>query len=258
MKIPTHTVTGTALLSGAVIDLGSQAVAITKQDKNLWVATMDKMISCYSVRGKRIKCIVLNDDIIDISNMVLKKSKASNLLVVALATGYVQFYNDGSMIYSFSVEKPLIALKFGPYGREDNAMILIHGKGSLSIKIWKRTADIEAMLTKAGPPPEQDIPLNIPKKTKLYVEQTQREKDQAPNMHRSFHKDLCRMRLETARAYVKTLTEGYMVRLNVCVLYLTMIDDVRMTYDWNLIPLQFVTSLTSVSLLTDHLTETPS
>lgn len=30
-----------------------------------------------------------------------------------------------------------------------------------------------------GPPREQDIPLNIPRKTRLYVEQTDREKEQA-------------------------------------------------------------------------------
>ena len=30
------------------MDLGAQAVAIVRQDKLLWVATMDKMISCYT------------------------------------------------------------------------------------------------------------------------------------------------------------------------------------------------------------------
>ena len=59
-----------------------------------------------------------------------------------------------------------------------------------------------------GPPPEQDIPLNIPKKTKLYVEQTQRERDQATEMHRLFQRDLCKLRLNTARAYVKIITDG--------------------------------------------------
>ena len=63
-----------------------------------------------------------------------------------------------------------------------------------------------------GPPPEQDVPLPVPKKTKLYVEQTQRERDHAPEMHRAFQRDLCKLRLETARAYVKTLTDGHMVR----------------------------------------------
>ena len=32
-----------------------------------------------------------------------------------------------------------------------------------------------------GPPAEQDIPLNVPKKTKLYVEQTQRERSAYAN-----------------------------------------------------------------------------
>ena len=52
-------------------------------------------------------------------------------------------------------------------------------------------------------PCEKDIPLAVPKKTKLYVEQTQREREQAVDMHRIFQRDLCKLRLSTARAYVK-------------------------------------------------------
>ena len=48
----------------------------------------------------------------------------------------------------------------------------------------------------------------IPKKTKLYLEQTQREKLQAGEIHRAFQKDLCRLRLTAARAYVGTITDG--------------------------------------------------
>ena len=33
---------------GDSLDLGAQAVAIVRQDKLLWVATMDKMVSCYT------------------------------------------------------------------------------------------------------------------------------------------------------------------------------------------------------------------
>ena len=60
----------------------------------------------------------------------------------------------------------------------------------------------------AGPPPEQDIPLPVPKKTKLYVEQTQREREQCIDMHRVFQRDLCKLRLSTARAYAKVLSDG--------------------------------------------------
>ena len=49
----------------------------------------------------------------------------------------------------------------------------------------------------------QDIPLAVPKKTRLYVEQTDREREQAGDMHRVFQRELCKLRLATSRAYVK-------------------------------------------------------
>ena len=48
----------------------------------------------------------------------------------------------------------------------------------------------------------------MPKKTKLYVEQTQREREQAVDMHQAFQRDLLKLRLNTARAYVKILKDG--------------------------------------------------
>ena len=36
---------------GDSVDLGAQAVAIVRQDKLLWVATMDKMVSCYTSKS---------------------------------------------------------------------------------------------------------------------------------------------------------------------------------------------------------------
>ena len=50
--------------------------------------------------------------------------------------------------------------------------------GGLTIKMLQRLADLDASAHPPGPPPEQDVPLSIPKKTKLYVEQTQREREQ--------------------------------------------------------------------------------
>jgi Bardet-Biedl syndrome 1 protein len=203
-------VRGQAVLSGTVVDLGAQAVVMAKQDKYLWIATMERLVSCYSNRGKRIKGLVLTEDISEMCVLHMKRSKVGSLLLIALATGEMCIYRDLTKIHSVFVDKPISALCYGSYGREENSLVVVHGQGALTVKIWKRAVDAEAMSGSNGPPPEQDIPLPVPKKTKLYVEQTQRERDHAPSMHRGFQRDLCKMRLTTARAYVKTLTDGFM------------------------------------------------
>ena len=200
-------VRGSAVVTGIVTALGSQAIAAVRIDKFLWVATMDRLISSYTVKGKRINTISLSEDITDICAITIKKSKMNEVLMVALASGELRLYRGTAVIHSFIVQKPVISLRFGPYGREENSLIIVHGRGSLTIKIWRRTADIDAAINVIGAPAEQDIPLPVPKKTKLYVEQTEREREFAPEMHRTFQRDLSRLRLETARAYVKTLTD---------------------------------------------------
>lgn len=59
-----------------------------------------------------------------------------------------------------------------------NLFILPAG-GGLIIKILKRTAHFEDKDTAPGPPTGQSIKLNVPKKTKLYVDQTLRERENA-------------------------------------------------------------------------------
>ena len=50
----------------------------------------------------------------------------------------------------------------------------VNNAGGLDIKILPRTAKLDGVAVKSGPPPEQDIPLDIPKRTALYVEQVKR------------------------------------------------------------------------------------
>ena len=51
--------------------------------------------------------------------------------------------------------------------------------GGLIIKILKRTANFEEKDISAGPPASQNQKLNVPKKTKLFVDQTMRERENA-------------------------------------------------------------------------------
>lgn len=49
--------------------------------------------------------------------------------------------------------------------------------GGLLIKILKRTATFEEKDISGGPPVAQNIKLNVPKKTKLFVDQALRERE---------------------------------------------------------------------------------
>ena len=45
--------------------------------------------------------------------------------------------------------------------------------GGLDVKILPRTAKLDGAGAATGPPPEQDIPLDIPKRTAAYIAQVQ-------------------------------------------------------------------------------------
>lgn len=173
---------------------------------------MNQLVTCYSARGKKLKGITVTDPVTDMINMPIKRSKLTNILLVALISGDIFLYQDTQKIYSFRVFAPVISMVFGQYGREDNSLIIIHGQGQMTIKMWSRNTNPDQFTqNSSGPPAEQSIPIPIPKKTKIFLEQTVREKENAREIHRVFQKDLCKLRLSTARAYVKTLTDGMMM-----------------------------------------------
>lgn len=73
----------------------------------------------------------------------------------------------------------VMGLKFGQYGREDGSLLMVTQGGSLIIKMLKRTAVLDDKESQPhGPPKAQAMKLNLPKKTKVIVDQTVREREQ--------------------------------------------------------------------------------
>ncbi|GAB9463367.1 Bardet-Biedl syndrome 1 [Globisporangium polare] len=192
----------------SVIELESPPCGLLQLEKSIVIAGMNRRLTSYHLKGKKNWSLTMTDDIVAIDSFSLRRTKDTRGVLVALRNGEVTLYNEKVKVCTLSTDAVLTAMAFGQYGREEASMVLISKNGALTLKILKRTASLEAISEAAGPPPEQDIPLNIPKKTKLYVEQTQRERDHATEMHRHFQRDLCKLRLTTARAYVKIIKDG--------------------------------------------------
>lgn len=81
------------------------------------------------------------------------------------------------IMMSVMLQDVVVGLKFGSFGREEGALLLVTQGGALIVKMLKRTASLEAKDPNPGPPKGQLAKLNIPKKTKVFVDQTIRERE---------------------------------------------------------------------------------
>ena len=76
----------------------------------------------------------------------------------------------------FIPQDVVVGMKFGQFGREDGVLLMATQGGALCIKILKRSVNFEVKDLTPGPPASQLEKLNIPKRTKIYVDQMVREK----------------------------------------------------------------------------------
>ena len=198
-------------LLGVMVQQESYISSMCVIDKLLYVACMDNCIHVYNFKGKKSFTLTLGSNIGVLDILHLKKIKNMKVLLVGCTDGQIHIYHKKNCLSTLQHDAGCMALRFGQYGREDACLTLVGSSGSLCIKILQRNANFdlsEANIHFSHPPAEQDIPLKVPKKTKLYVEQTQREREHAIDMHRIFQRELCKMRLSTARAYVRVIQDG--------------------------------------------------
>lgn len=186
------------------IELSTQVVGMVRVQKNIIIGTSQETLLGYSQKGKRLWTVSLPTSIMTMA-ILEQKSRSIQAVLVGLKNLEVHLYRDKNLLSVISTPDIVTSLCFGRYGREDDTLIMTTQGGGLIIKILKRTAHFEDKDTAPGPPTGQSIKLNVPKKTKLYVDQTLRERENAVAMHRVFQMDLYRLRLSAARAYVKAL-----------------------------------------------------
>ncbi|KAK6180672.1 hypothetical protein SNE40_008677 [Patella caerulea] len=186
------------------IELNSQPVGMERINKTIYVGCMDETLQCYSSKGKKLWTIKLPTSITTMKTLDYSPRQLKTLLV-ALSNNEIHMYKDKYLVDVIKTEGVVTGLQFGRFGREDGTLVMTTRGGGLFVKILKRSAKFEEKDALAGPPISQNQKINIPKKTKLFVDQTLRERQNAVAMHRTFQRDLYLLRLNTARQYVKAL-----------------------------------------------------
>ncbi|CAG7726909.1 unnamed protein product, partial [Allacma fusca] len=186
-----------------LLKLPQPPVGVLCLDALVIVALMDSTLSCYNDKTHRLWHLNTPSPVTCISKMQLKQK---NLELVAIGTqkGQVMIYTIlGELVDTVDFTEPISALFYGQYGRESNTLVVVTQGGSLHVKILKRNADFTPQLNSDGF--KNEGKLQIPKKTKLFVDQTMRERDNSTAMHRSFQRDVFKSKLETARCLVRVI-----------------------------------------------------
>ncbi|KPP66154.1 hypothetical protein Z043_115373 [Scleropages formosus] len=174
------------------IELTSHPVGLVRIGKNVVVGCAQETLLSYTQKGKKLWTVYLPAPVMTMGLMD-HHTRGFQAVLVGLANCQVQLYRDKNLLNIVKTpvrpKKDVVtSICFGRFGREDGSLIMTTKGGGLIVKILKRTAVFDDRDTAPGPPLAQSIRLNVPKKTKLYVDQTMRERENA-----------------VARAYVKAL-----------------------------------------------------
>ncbi|CAI7994607.1 Bardet-Biedl syndrome 1 protein homolog [Geodia barretti] len=187
------------------IPLASQPCGLQRINKDVVVGCMDDSLASYSVKGRRQWSLRLPASL-TCMELLHHRPRSFKAVVVALQNREVRIYKDKFLVNCITVDDVVVGLKFGPFGREDGVLLMVTQGGALLVKILKRSVSFEAKDLTPGPPAAQLDKLNIPKRTRVYVEQMAREKANASTMHSVFQQDLSRLRLQITQAYAKAVT----------------------------------------------------
>ncbi|XP_040826912.1 Bardet-Biedl syndrome 1 protein [Ochotona curzoniae] len=186
------------------IELNAQPVGLVRVHKVFVAGTTQDSLNGFTHKGKRLWTVQMPATILTM-NLLEQRSRGLQAVMAGLANGEVRIYRDKALLNIIRAPDAVTSLCFGRYGREDNTLIMTTRGGGLLIKILKRTAVFGEGAGELGPPPAQAMKLSVPRKTRLYVDQTLREREAGTAMHRAFQTDLYLLRLRAARAYVQAL-----------------------------------------------------
>ncbi|XP_050612598.1 Bardet-Biedl syndrome 1 protein isoform X3 [Macaca thibetana thibetana] len=186
------------------IELNAQPVGLIRVHKVLVVGSTQDSLHGFTHKGKKLWTVQMPAAILTM-NLLEQHSRGLQAVMTGLANGEVRIYRDKALLNVIHTPDAVTSLCFGRYGREDNTLIVTTRGGGLIIKILKRTAVFVEGGSEVGPPPAQAMKLNVPRKTRLYVDQTLREREAGTAMHRAFQTDLYLLRLRAARAYLQAL-----------------------------------------------------
>ena len=192
---------GNTVVIGCVDDT-AHAYALADSDEN------GKAI----LAGQKLYTLYLPSSVSAMTVLDVNRARRTERVAFATRNGEIRVYHGTALVLALETDEldPCVGMRFGRFGREENALVTVAANGGVATRIMPRRANLTSgdAARDANAAAAAAVPLAVPKKTKLYVEQTAREREFGRDMHVAFQKDLCRLRLNTARARVASMRDG--------------------------------------------------
>ncbi|KAF6216036.1 hypothetical protein GE061_000373 [Apolygus lucorum] len=196
-----------------ITQLMTHTVSLLMVSHKIITANMDSTMSCYNLKGRKYWTINLPDNPLYMTGIPLP-NLALHLTAVCFSRANINLYNDSSLVYVIATQEPIHSMVFGKYGQEEHALITIASSGTLDIKLLKRTAqfsnDYKTVQKNYVKPHE--IKFLVPKKSKLFLEQSLRERQKCKEMHSWFNHSWTNMKVQVSESYIDALHSANVVQ----------------------------------------------
>ena len=162
--------------SRPLAQLPAQVLGLAMGPSAVVAALMDDTLRAYSKKGKEAWSVILPKPVRCLTAVPLPQH-GMWASAVGMTDGTIHLYSEGRLIDTINTPKPVSALICGTFGQGEHCLVANHDDGGLMVHILRRTASFAAASDEPDPKDLQALP--IPKKTKLFVEQTVREREGA-------------------------------------------------------------------------------
>ncbi|XP_055336687.1 Bardet-Biedl syndrome 1 protein-like [Paramacrobiotus metropolitanus] len=175
-------------------------ITMLNTGKHLVVPCMDGVIYFYKGKNNELhhKC----EHPIACAEVIKYEPTGFKAVAVALMNKEVLFFKEDQLVDTFTCDDVVTAMKYGKFDREDGALALVLRNGTVIIKLIKRRAKFEQITTEKVIKPIQQL---IPKRSTLFLDQTQRERENCKKMNTAVFDNITRMKYEINKRYAESL-----------------------------------------------------
>ncbi|PAV59668.1 hypothetical protein WR25_21261 isoform B [Diploscapter pachys] len=125
----------------AIIECNCPIVDLVIHNRSLAVANTDKTLSFFTMKGRRLNRIKINEEIRALEQFVYVAKQLTGVIVQLESE--LRIYNEHYLLDVITFDKPISWVKYGEYGREDGALLVGNKEGGLSIRLFRRKAAFE-------------------------------------------------------------------------------------------------------------------